>query len=142
MKLAIALTVILSGSSAMAACELCKPNGEEVFDILFNSIHLPLDKEPLCNMKSITRGGGSINLGQYLATTLSLSYATKNKVEIKSACGRSKHEADSQEIVEVWDCKVEIFETSQEGEFVSSAMIAFAVDLNKTNILAGSLRCF
>jgi PBP1b-binding outer membrane lipoprotein LpoB len=142
MKRALILTVLLSGCSTMATSQDYKSNGEEVFDVIFKSINLPLKDEPLCNVISTTRKSESLSLGQHLATNLSVSYESKNTVEIKSACAPSKFETKSKEILDVLDCKIEILEKSKKGEFISSSMIAFSTDLNKTRVLPGSVRCF
>ena len=142
MKLAIALMVLLSGCSTIASSQDSPSNGEAVFDAVLKSSNLPLKDEPLCNVVSTTRKNESITLGQQLATNLSVSYESKNTVEIKTSCAPSKFETKDKAILDVLDCKIEVLEKSKKGEFISSSMIAFATDLNKTRVLAGSVRCF
>ena len=135
------VVIFLTGCSTIAVGNTAKPSGEEIFDILFANLHLPIDNEPLCNMKSTTREHESITLGQHLATIFSVSYASDSIITIKSSCGRSKHESKNKEVIDIWDCDIEVLENNRDGEFISSAMIAFSTPLDKTELLPGSLRC-
>lgn len=142
MKLAIALTVLLAGCSTIASSQNLPSDGEAVFDAVLKSSNLPLNDEPLCNGVSTAQENESLTLGQQLATNLSVSYESKNTAEIRTSCAPSKFETKDKAILDVLDCKIEVLEKSKKGEFISSSMIAFATDLNKTRVLAGSVRCF
>ncbi len=119
-----------------------KPDGQQVFDLLLKASDLPLNNEPLCNMKSVAHQNSSISLGQHLSTVFSLSYETENTLTIKSSCDKSKFETSNKELIDIWDCKVEALEENVNKEFISSAVIAFATDLHKKSVISGSLRCF
>lgn len=138
----MALTLVLSGCSAMAAFDsLPKPTGEEVFDILLANSDLPLDGEPLCEILSATRKDTPITLGQHLATVLSVSYENPNTVQVKTSCTTTKHEDESHGVIDAWDCQLEVLEEDTKGEFISSSMIAFSTGKAKNRLLPGSLRC-
>lgn len=143
MRLFKALTLALSGCSAMAALDsLPKPTGEEVFDILFANSDLSLDGEPLCEMQSATKEKTPISLGQHLATVLSVSYENPNTVQINTSCTATQYEDESHGVMDAWDCQVEVLEEDTKGQFISSSMIAFSTGLAKKQLLPGSLRCF
>lgn len=135
------LALLLAGCSAVALNDKTVPSGEQVFDLLFSHLDRRLDQEPLCDMKSATREGKTLTLGQHVATVLSLSHGNKNAVILQSSCDPSKHEAESGRVVDTWDCKIETLEKNSENEFVSSSTIAFSTPLDKTVIIKGSLRC-
>ncbi|HEY5603111.1 MAG TPA: hypothetical protein VIM41_08395 [Gammaproteobacteria bacterium] len=141
MKKLLTFIILLHGCSVFAVDNPQPPSGEAVFDILLNNSNRPLSKEPLCNMKSGTRKNVDVTLGQHLATLLSVSYETKNIVSLTSSCALSKHD-NSGVIVDAWDCKLEMNETNASGEFISSAMVAFTLSVDKSKFINGSLRCF
>ena len=142
MRLLLLSMAFLLGCSSSGETSPLEPTGEELFDLILKSANIDLKNEPLCDLQSFTRNKDSITLGEHLSTVLSASYKTDNELKIKSSCSASKHEMSNTEVVDVWDCKIEIEETNKSGEFVSSAMIAFASDLEKSEIIAGSIRCF
>lgn len=135
------LVLLLTGCSAVTSSDKTAPTGEQVFDLLFNHLDRQLDKEPFCNMASATRAGTTLTLGQHLATVLSISHESKNAVTLQSSCAPSKHETESENVIDTWDCKIEVLEKNRENEFISSAMIAFSTTLDKTMMVKGSLRC-
>lgn len=141
MKPALLLLVCLSGCTNTAPADTQKPDGEQVFDVLFKSLDLPLDKEPMCNLQSTTRSDESITLGQHLATIMSLTYESDAIVTVSSSCAQSKHEDKNGGVIDIWDCKLEIMENSQDGQSISSSMIAFSTPLDKISVITGSLRC-
>lgn len=143
----IFLVLLLAGCSAVAsnektASDKTAPSGEQVFDILFSNLDRRLDQEPLCDVKSATREGKTMTLGEHVATVLSLSHESKNSVTLESSCNPSKHEAESGRIIDIWDCKIEVLEKNTESDFISSSMIAFSTTLDKAVMVKGSLRCF
>ena len=142
MKPRFLFIILLVGCSSITVTSAEKPSGEEIFDLVLKSSSLPLQNEPLCNAKSFTRKSENLTLGEHLSTNLSVSYESDNQVGIKSSCERSKHDLSETDVIEVWDCKLEILETSKNGAFISSSMIAFASDIEKSKIISGSVRCF
>lgn len=142
MKIIFALAIALQGCAVFAYEPVKPPGGEAVFDILLKNSNLPLKYEPLCNMSSATRGSDDITLGEHLATILSVSYESNNTVALKSSCELSKFEEKTGKAIDAWDCKLEMLETNKAGEFISSAMVAFSISLDKTTMIHGSLRCF
>ena len=81
-----------------------------------------------------------ITLGQHLATIMSVPYESANHVTIKTSCLPSKDDS-SGNVLNVWDCKLEMNETSENGSFISSAMVAFYISFDKTKFIKGSIRC-
>lgn len=142
MKLSLIFILLLAGCSSLTVTSAEKPSGEEVLDLVLKNSSLPLENEALCEVKSFSRNGENLTFGEHLATNLSVSYESDNVVRIKSSCSRSKHDLGKTDVIEVWDCKLEILESSESGAFISSSMIAFATDLDKSKIIAGSIRCF
>lgn len=142
MKSSLPLIMLLFGCTSVTITSADKPSGEEIFDLVLKHSSLPLNNEPLCDVKSFTRNGDNLTLGEHFSTNLSVSYESENQVGIKSSCSLSKHDFSETDVIEVWDCKLEILETSKNGAFISSSMIAFASDLKKSKIIAGSIRCF
>jgi hypothetical protein len=137
----LALIFFLTGCSAMALDNPSPPTGEEFYELLLNNANIPLSKEPNCDVISVSRGAAEITLGQHVATILSVSYQTKNTVKLGASCEQSKHDAIGGAI-DVWDCKWEMNEENAKGEFISSAIVAFSVSLDKAKFIQGSLRCF
>lgn len=129
------------GCSTLAT-DATAPDGEQVFRLLLGSGNIRLQDEPLCNVVSLTRKNGETLLLDHLATVLSTSYGSKNVNTFASSCSKSRHETSDGEVVEIWDCNLQINETSPEGEFISSSMVAFGVAIDKSAILPGTLRCF
>jgi len=132
----------LVGCSSVTVTSAEKPTGEEIFDLISKSSAISLKNEPLCNVKSFTRKNENLTLGEHFSTNLSVSYENDNKVKIKSSCSLSKHDLSEIEVIDVWDCKFEVLESSLSGEFISSSIIAFAINLGKSKIIPGSIRCF
>jgi len=118
------------------------PTGEEMFDILLSIGSIKLSKEPLCHMKSVTRNAEEITLSHHLATVLSTSFNPDTVNTINSSCSKSKNDKANGKLIDIWDCQLEIKESTEKGEFISSSMIAFSVTLDKLNYLNGTLRCF
>lgn len=142
MKILLAFAIALQGCAVFAGEPVKPPSGEIVFDILLKNSNLPLKNEPLCNMSSATRNSNGITLGEHLATIFSVSYESNNTVALKSSCELSKVEEKTGKVIDAWDCKLEMLETNKAGEFISSAMVAFSISLDKTRMIYGSLRCF
>jgi hypothetical protein len=138
----LAICLLALSCSSSASADSRPPTGEEVFDLLFANVSLPLGKEPLCTPTSATRGTSEINLGQHLATILSVAHQASNKVSLRSSCEPSKAEGPGGSTEDVWDCRLEMLEATESGEHVSSAMVAFHVSQDRSKLLAGSLRCF
>jgi len=141
MRYSLFYLLIATLYSAAATADYKKPNGEELFDILFSSLSLPLSNEPLCDMTYFSRKNTPITLGHHLATVLSSSFESKNSVTVKTECTRSKHDLENKKIIEVWDCNINVLELNAKKKFISSSITAFAITLDKTKIVPGSLRC-
>lgn len=139
MRPLLALVVWFACCSCLASDAARAPTGEEVFDLIFKNSNVSLRTEPLCNLKSTTRPG-QLTLGGHLATVLATSYGTRNTVNLKSECVASKYEAPDGSAKDGWECRIEMLETKK-SEFISSASIAFAVSLDRTKLIPGSLRC-
>jgi len=118
------------------------PDGEEVFRLLLSNANISLKNEPLCNMTSVTKINGEMLLVDHLATVLSTSYLSKNTNTFASSCSKSKHETKDGKIIEIWDCNLQIKESSPDDEFISSSMVAFGISIDKSKFLPGTLRCF
>ncbi|MCI0507808.1 MAG: hypothetical protein L0Z73_17095 [Gammaproteobacteria bacterium] len=125
--------LFLTGCAVHAADLADKPRGEEVFSALLKNGSINLVNEPLCK--------ADINLYEQLALAFSVSYESGNTTVIKSHCSPSKHEFSADNIVDVWDCTVQINENNQKGEFISSSTIVFSLTLDKKEFINGSLRC-
>lgn len=141
MKKILLLILLLQGCSVFAGEDKGAPSGEEVFDLLMENVNIPLSKEPLCNLKSTTRNDSNITLGQHLSTLFATSYNNSNRVVFTSTCARSKFDK-GKEAIDVWDCELNMNETRNQKEFISSATIKFSVPLNKRSVIPGSLRCY
>lgn len=142
MRRYIIFSLLIAGCSTATVTSAEKPTGEEALDLLLMSSSLSLKHEPLCEQESITRKSESLTLGQHLATNLSVSYKTINEVKVKSSCLKSKHDLSDSQTIDVWDCKFEVLESDKNGNFISSSMIAFSADIEKTKVIPGSIRCF
>lgn len=134
--------IFLFYGCSILATDVAAPDGEQVFRLLLGSGHIKLKDEPLCNVISISKKNGEPLLRDHLATVLSTSYDSKNVNSFTSSCARSRHETNDGQIVQIWDCNLQVNETSSDGEFISSSMVAFGISLDKSEILAGTLRCF
>lgn len=114
-----------------------EPTGEQVFNALLFNADKDLNQELLCQADA--------SLGSLLTQTLSPSFASENKMQVSSECSKSKIELSSPEgstkVVDVWDCQLQMLELDSKDEFVSSSMLAFALDENEFYLIDGSLRC-
>ena len=143
MKTVVKFIVIflLVGCAVAAPGAKDKPTGEEVFDLLLSSAQLSLKDEPGCDSSSPSRGKAHITLGELLSTNFSASYDKDNVTKIRSYCEPSKFDVSDKKTIDVWDCSVDVMENNKEGEFVSSTEIRFSIDMNKSRIIQGSIRC-
>jgi len=140
MKILI-IVIPLLYSCASIAVDKTPPQGEMIYDILLSIRDVRLNNEPLCRVVSTTRNAENLTFGNHLSTIFSTSYNSSTINTIKSSCALSKHE-ESNKITDIWDCKFEIAESSKEGEFISSSMVAFGVNAKSLNYQPGTLRCF
>ena len=141
MKILFFLLPILYSCSTEAGNKI-PPSGELFYDILLSMSDIKLSEEPLCNLSSVTRKTNHLTFVNHLSTILSTSYTTNTTNTISSSCTISKHEKKNKVIIDIWDCKLEIKETSNKGDFISSSMIAFGINPKKMEYQAGTLRCF
>lgn len=118
------------------------PSGELFYDVLLSIRDIKLSKEPLCNITSVTRSTSDLTFGNHLSTILSTSYATNTINTISSSCSASKYEKKNKTTIDIWDCKLEIKETSNKGDFISSSMVAFGINAENMEYQTGTLRCF
>ena len=125
-----------------AAADTDTPTGEQVLDALFANTALNLAKEPDCKQFSASRNTDQVTLGEHLATILSVSYQSKNKVSVATHCAASKYEAKPGQVIDVWDCALEMKETNPTGNFISSAMVSFYLTKDKHYLIPGGIRCF
>ena len=139
-KKIIMAILLLQGCAAVA--DTGAPTGEQVLDALFTNTTLNLAKEPDCKQFSAARNTDQVTLGEHLATILSVSYQSKNKVSVTTHCSASKYEAKPGKINDVWDCALEMKETNPTGEFISSAMVSFYLTKDTHRLIPGGLRCF
>lgn len=109
------------------------PRGEQVFKALLKNGNVNLATEPFCK--------ADINLYEQLALALSVSYESNNKTIIESHCSPSKHEMSTANVVDVWDCTVQINENNKKGGFISSSTLVFSLTLKDKEFIKGSLRC-
>jgi len=137
-KLAFFMLVFYGCSSS--AVDMAAPSGEEVFRLLLNSGDMALKDEPLCNVLSTTKSG-PLHLSDQLATILSTSYNTENINTFSSTCSKSKHEFENGKVVGIWDCTLQVLESSTNVEFISSSTLAFGLSMDKTKLLPGTIRC-
>lgn len=141
MKRLLVMVLMVCGCSAQAVDHSTAPSGEAMFDALLNASQVVLNSEPLCDMKSATRPTAQITLGQHLATVLSMSYGNTNATQIASSCGKSFHAGQDGKPLGIWDCKMELMEVDANGKFVSAAMIAFGLSMDRHTLIPGTLRC-
>jgi len=134
MKIALFLFIFITSCSAIVNAEEKKPSGKELFSILLKNLNNSLKDENHCNVEQN-------NLSEYFSDFLSMSYANKNLVNLKSSCSRSKHKFKNSVVVNVWDCQISILEENAKKEFISSSSITFSIDLKKVKIIQNSLRC-
>lgn len=135
------LVFMLVGCTYAAPDYQKKPSGEEIFDLLIKNSNRQMASEPACDGASATRKKLHVTLGEVLSTNLSVSYDTDNVTTTKSYCNPSKFESGSK-VIDVWDCSIEVLESDKKGEFISSSIVTFSTDLEKSTILPGSIRCF
>ncbi|MCI0504762.1 MAG: hypothetical protein L0Z73_01490 [Gammaproteobacteria bacterium] len=136
------IVVILLVQSCAVVAGTAAPTGEQVLDALFNNTTLNLNQEPDCKQFSATRNTDQVTLGQHLATILSVSYQSKNKVTLATNCTVSKYQVNKGKVIDVWDCALEMKETNPAGEFISSAMVGFYLTKDKFSLIKGGIRCF
>jgi len=127
------LFLFLSGCTVQAADLSNPPGGEQVFSVLLKNGNINLVDEPLCK--------ANINLYTQLSLAFSVSYESDNITVIKSHCSPSKHEFSTGNIVDVWDCTIQINENNKKGDFISSSTIVFSLTTGKKELIKGSLRC-
>jgi len=125
--------VLLSGCAAQARDIGRQPSGEDVFGAILKHGDADLQNEPLCK--------ADIKLHEQLALSLSVAFESENTTHIKSTCSPSKFELSSEELIDVWDCSIQVNETSDEGEFISSSIFVFSLTADDFKYLKGSLRC-
>jgi hypothetical protein len=125
--------LFLTGCAVHAAEPPIPPRGEQIFNALLKNGNVDLATEPLCK--------ADINLYEQIALALSVSYENDNKTVIESHCSPSKHEMSAGNVVDVWDCTVQINENNKKGEFISSSTIVFSLTLKNKEFIKGSLRC-
>ena len=118
-----------------------KPTGEELFNLILSNVNTSLRNEPGCDAASPSRNKSHMTLGDLLSTNLSVSYDEGNVTQIKSYCEPSKFDVSDKKTIDVWDCSVDIMENDAKGEFVTSTEIRLSIDLSKSRIILGSLRC-
>lgn len=135
------VTFLLVGCAVAAPEFGSKPSGEEVFDLLLSNANTSLKNEPGCDAASPSRNKSHMTLGDLLSTNLSVSYDEGNVTQIKSYCEPSKFDVSDKKTIDVWDCSVDIMENDKKGEFITSTEIRFSIDLSKSRIIQGSLRC-
>lgn len=119
---------------------ILKPTGEQALSAFFSALDVYLSSETLCDVGAATNKKEKLKLRDYLATILSTSYDSQNVTSIQADCSESKHEGE-EGVVDIWDCKLMINETSSEGRFVSSSILAFGLDKKEVTYLSGTLRC-
>ena len=125
--------LFLMGCTAHATNLLNPPRGEQVFNALLKNGNINLVSEPLCK--------ADINLYTQLSLAFSVSYESDNTTIIKSHCSPSKHAITADNIIDVWDCTVQVNENNKKGDFISSSTIIFSLTLDKKEFIKGSLRC-
>ena len=119
-----------------------KLNGEQVISSLMEISDRVLSKEPLCDMISVASPNNPYTLKDHLSVVLSSSYESNNITTIKTNCDASKQDLPNGQILDIWDCKLTINESSVTGEFISASTIAFGLDKNNLKYVPLSLRCF
>jgi len=141
MKILLLVVSFLYGCSTVAGNKT-PLSGELFYDVLLSMRDIKLSKEPLCNLSSVTRNTSELTFGNHLSTILSTTYSTNTSNKISSSCSISKFEKENKVIIDIWDCKLEIKEISNKGDFISSSMIAFGINAEKLEYQTGTLRCF
>lgn len=125
--------LFLTGCAVHAAEHSNPPSGEQVFNALLKNGNIDLATEPLCK--------ADINLYEQIALALSVSHESDNKTSIESRCSPAKHEMSTGNVVNVWDCTVQINENDKTGEYISSSTMVFGLTLKNKEFIKGSLRC-
>lgn len=141
MKILALFSFLMLGCATNAAIDK-KPNGTQVLASLFEASGRNLEFEPLCNMESVSNPKVPYTLKDQLSVVLSPSYDSKNKTTIQTSCNPSKHDADNNQVIDIWDCTLIINETSSEGRFISSSTVAFGLTKVDFKFVPQSLRCF
>lgn len=119
-----------------------KPSGEQALVALFTELERDLTKEPLCNMSSVEHPHTPYLLKHHLATILATSYESNHYTRLETDCNASKHQVDTGDVVDIWDCKLTSTELSSTGETVSVSTVAFGLAINTFDMVPQSLRCF
>jgi hypothetical protein len=140
MKRIILITFLFFGCSTTAE-QLTAPTGVEVFAALLSDGGLDLSSEPLCEFTPNFIGVSSTTLHDRLSLIFSMSFHSTNQNTVSSSCSMSKYEIKGN-IIDIWDCRLELKETSPDGEFISSSMTAFGLSLMEKKLVHGTLRCF
>lgn len=127
------LLVLISGCAAQARDLGKHPSGVEVFIAILKHGEIDLQNEPLCK--------ADIKLHEQLALSLSVSFESENTTLIKSTCSPSKFELSSENLIDVWDCSIQVNENSESGDYISSSIFVFSLTTDDFEYLKGSLRC-
>ncbi len=127
------LLVLISGCAAQARDLGRQPSGEEVFKAILKHGEIDLQNEALCK--------ADIKLYEQLALSLSVSFESENTTHIKSTCSPSKFELSSKNLIDAWDCSIQVNENSGSGDFISSSIFVFSLSTDDFEYLKGSLRC-
>lgn len=125
--------LFLTGCTVHAANLSNPPRGEDVFNAILKNGNINLATERLCK--------ADIKLYEQLSLAFSVSYESDNKTIIKSYCSPSKFDKSNGNVIDVWDCTVQINENNAKAEFISSSFIVFSLSLDKKEFIKGSLRC-
>lgn len=141
MKALLLVLSLLYGCSTIAN-NASPPSGELFYDTILNMRDIKLSNEPLCDLTSVFQKTSDLTFGNHLSTILSTSYKTNSTNTISSSCTMSKFEKKDKVFITIWDCKLEIKETSSNGDFISSSMIAFGINAENMKYQPGTLRCF
>lgn len=120
------------------------PINSEVYKALFAMHKIDLKNEPLCGITPINDKNDteSTLFSNYLSSLLSLAHNNNNTVAIASSCEASKTELENGKLKDIWDCKFQLTETNEQGDFISSAMIAVGLDMRTLKYQPKTLRCF
>lgn len=117
------------------------PNGKTLFHLVFEKTSHSLASEGLCQVISENGSGKTLTLGEQLANAFSSAHDPETRSFVSSQCHPSKHETAFGKTINIWDCSITILENSIQGGFISSATVAFAVSINHSKILPGTIRC-
>lgn len=134
------LCLVVSSATNFSTCAM--PSGKQVLASLFTELERELAKEPLCNMSSVEHPHSPYLLKHHLATVLATSYESSHSTRLETDCNASKHQAETGDVVDIWDCKLTSTELSSAGETVSVSTIAFGLAINTFDMVPQSLRCF